>query len=251
MTEKTINGQKFTFFDNISELSIERYHQYSRYMLVASGIGDSLSDIDDHLGKIIRLMAVDVKKAEKEVRNLRQNLYMVQNQLDLRYKGFLFLTKSVNGEPWTDFSDEGIEKLYSIVNQESVKTMVEVMQPIISTIDEALERYFPSFFEDAGDKNRLSLVRKRALMLVDEIVNEKDHKEDLKELDKDIFRYYTPKDFENDKAVVEFDKNFEEMCLFLSKEFGGEIKNKSVMEFYSAYNIVLEQNKKIKTKRRK
>lgn len=251
MTEATINGNKFEFFESISEISIERYHQYSRYMLVASGIGDSLADVDEHLGKILRLMTTDIKKAHQEVKNLRQNLYMVQNQLDLRFKGFMFLTNSVNGEKWEDFSDAGIEKLYAMIKGESLEHMAEVMQPIISGIDEALERYFPSFYDDASDKNRLSLARKRALLLVDEIVNENNHKEELKELDESIFRYYKPKDFENDKAVVEFDKNFEEMCLFLSKEFGGEIKNKSVMEFYSAYNILVEQNKKIKTKRRK
>lgn len=251
MREEKINGHTFSFYDNISELPISRFHAYSRYMLVASGVGDTLEDIDNHIGKIIRLLQVDVKKAHQELLNLRQNLFMVQNELDIRYKGFLFLTSSVNGEKWEDFSDAGIEKLYKMVWGEQVGRMNETMAGIVGAIDDGLSRYFPGFFADSGDKNMTELLRKRALLRVDEVVNGKDHKEELEQLDGDIFRYYTPKDFENDKAVVEYDKNFEEMCLFLSKEFGGEVKNRSVMEFYTAYKVLDEQNRKTKNKRRK
>lgn len=246
MRKDTINGHKIEFYDDISELSVERFHQYSRYMLVASGVGDSIDDIDKHINKIMALLTRDVKKAQQELLNLRQNLFMVANQRDVRHKGFMFLAKSVDGVDWEDFSDKGIEELYQIVNGENITHFNRVMGEVISEIDEQLQRYFPEMFDDAEEKNHCDLLRKRALLQIDEIHNGADHTKEIEAIADEIWKNYVPKSFENDKSVVEFDRQFENMCLILSKEFSGGVKGYTVMEFYSAYNLLKEQQKEIK-----
>lgn len=251
MRKETINGHKFVFYDDISELPIERFHQYSRYMLVASGIGDTLEDIDKHINKILQLLSIDVKKAHQEVLNLRQCLFLVANQKDIQHKGFFFLTKSVDGAPWEDFTDSGIEELFELVKDSSVKEIETAMMSVIAKIDDGLHQYFPEMFEDSMEKNRADLLRKRAMLRIDEIQNGRDHTKEIEEIAEQMARQYTPKNFENDKVVVDFDRQFENMCLILSKEFQGGVKGYTVMEFYSAYNLLKEQQKELKKLKKK
>lgn len=251
MRKEKINGHIFEFFDEIGEMPIGRFHSYSRYMLVACGVGDSLADIDEHITKIMQFLTIDLKKAERELLNLRHNLYMVMNEMDVRYKGFLYFTYSVDGRVWEDFSDNGIEQLYQMTNGERVKELNRITNEVVSKIDEALKQYFPNFFDSSVDKNRLDMMRRRALLQVDEILNKSDKGKEITELTKRMFVGVVPKDFDNDKAVVEFDRQFENMCLILSKEFGGKVKDYSIMEFYSAYNLMNEQQKEIEKIRKR
>ena len=54
MKEEKINGHRFEFYDSIEDLPIVRFHKYSKYMLVASGIGDSIADVDEHIERIMK-----------------------------------------------------------------------------------------------------------------------------------------------------------------------------------------------------
>lgn len=246
MREVTLNGHKIVLHDDISELSIERFHEYSRYMLIATGVGDTLADIDKHITAINELMIRNPHKAQQELLNLRQNIILISNNRDFRNKAFLFFVISVDGEKWEDFSDNGIERLYQLVNKESVEAMNKALGDVIREIDDQLVRYFPEMYDDARDKNRCDLLRKRALLQVDEIRNGADHSKEIDDITTRIWEGYEPKSYENDKAIVDFDRQFENMCLILSKEFQGGVKGFTVMEFYSAYNLLKEREKEMK-----
>lgn len=246
MRKITLNGHKIEVHDDISELSVERFHQYSRYSLIASGIGDSLSDIDKHIKAINELLTRDVKKAQQELLNLRQNLILVLNERDFRHKSFLFLVISVDGEKWMDFSDNGIERLYQLVNDAPLAEFDKALADVLREIDDQITRYFPEMFEDSWEKNRCDLLRKRAMLQVDEMNNGADHSDEIKKISDQIWEKYEPKSYENDKAIVDFDRQFENMCLILSKEFQGGVKGYTVMEFYSAYNLLKERDKEMK-----
>lgn len=246
MREVRLNEHKIEVFDDISELSIERFHEYSRYTLIATGVGDSITDIDKHIEAINALLFVDVAKAQQELLNLRQNLILIANKMDFRHKSFLFLVKSVDGKDWENFSDAGIDKLYKLVNKASLAEFNKAMNGVIAEIDDQLVRYFPEMFDDASEKNRLDAMRKRAMLMLDTISNGADHTKEIERLSSQIWEKYEPKSFENDKAIVEFDRQFENMCLILSKEFQGGVKGYTVMEFYSAYNLLKEREKEMK-----
>ncbi len=246
MKKLTLNGHKLEVFNDIAELSVERFHQYSRYSLIASGIGDSLADIDKHIKAINELLTRDVKKAQQELLNLRQNLILVLNERDFRHKSMLFLVNSVDGVKWEDFSDEGIDELYSLLNKTSLMEFDKALALVIKDIDEQMLRYFPEMFDDTNDKNICDLLRKKTLLQIDSIQNGTDHSKEIEKISTQIWDKYEPKSFENDKAVVDFDRQFENMCLILSKEFQGGVKGYTVMEFYSAYNLLKERDKEMK-----
>lgn len=240
------NNHKFEFYNDISELPIKQFHLYSKYVLLESGIGDTFSDIDSHITRIIEFMKNDTNKAYKELLNLRQCLYVVLNNQDLHNKAFLCLIKKVDDKMWADFSEGGLESLYSLVGRIPQGEFDKVAIEIRNRIDNDLSLYFPSIFSNARERNYLELLRKRALLQVDSIVNKKNHDSELEEIKTKMFSMYNVQSFEGkDSAEIAFDKQFEDMCLALAKEFGGKVKEYSVMEYYSAYERLDKQAKEM------
>ena len=255
MRKEEINGHTFEFYDSIEDLPISQFHKYSKYILVDAGVGGDISSIDNRIGKILQLIGVDDKKAYQEVLNLRQSIYMVMNEADTRNKGFLCMVCKVDGKRWDDFSDSGIDELYMMVQSAETKELVKVFAEIKGRIDDELETYFPDLFSDVSSKNIEAIAEKRAMLQLDSIINDADHEEEIARLTKSMGGFYKPKSFEegDENAEVMYDKQFEAMCLAMSKEFGGMVKGYSVMEFYSAYESLERQRKefeKIKNRRK-
>lgn len=247
-----INGHKFEFYETIDSLPISQFHLYSKYALVQSGIGDSLADIDTHLNRIMSFLRNDVKKASQEILNLRRNIYAILNEDDFRHKAILCLVKNVDGKKWTEWTDEGINTLYGMILSEPLRKMIEIEDKIKSRLDAELMQYFPEIFASSIEKNYNETLRQRALLQLSEIIDKEDHTEQIQALTDKIFWYYDPKNFEGNKsAEIEFDKQFEEMCLAISREFGGIVKNYTVMEFYSAQNMLIAQQKELKKMQKK
>lgn len=251
MIDVKINKHDFVFYDNIEDLPIVQYHRYSKYCLVECGVGDSIADIDRHIGKIIGLLD-DKQKAYKELLNLRQNMAMILGENDIHSKATLCLVHSVDGRLWEDFTDRGLCKLYELVKDARYKDMEAVAVRVRDAIDNDLKLYFPKIFSDSGHKNYLDLLRKRALLQIANI-NGEDNQDAIDKVTRDIYAVQSVKVFVGSESdEIAFDKQFADMCLLLSKEFGGDVKRYSTMEFYTAFERLEKQNneiKKLKNKR--
>lgn len=255
MIKTTINNHEFVFYDNIEDLPIKQFHKYGKYSLVDGGIGDSIQDIDKHITRVLQFMEFDVSKAKKELMNLRQSLYMVANEVDFHRKATLCLVKSVDGNDWTDFSDSGIDSLYAMAQDATIREIEDVAEKIRNEIDTALQTYFPKVFNDSSSKNYLDMMRKRALLQVEQMVKGEDHAEEIRKITEDLFSTSSPHSFSGSESEeIKFDKQFEDMCLVMAKEFGGDIKKYTTMEFYSAFERLLkqsEENKKLMNRRKR
>lgn len=254
MIEKRIGGHDVAFYDNIEDLPIVQFHKYGRYLLVEGGIGDTIQDIDRHITRVANFLS-DRKKAVQELMNLRHSIYVVATEQDIRTKATLCLIKSVDGVDWEDFSDSGLQRLYELLNGASVKEMDELAKKVREAIDENLLQYFPKVFEDSTQKNFTDLLRKRALLQLTAMVKGEDNKAEIESVDESIHRMQNPKGFiGQDSEEVRYDKQFEDMCLLMAKEFGGGIKKYSTMEFYTAFERLTRQYneaKKLRNRRTK
>lgn len=254
MIEKSIGNHKVAFYDNIEDLPIVQFHKYGRYLLVEGGIGDTIQDIDRHITRVANFLS-DRKKAVQELMNLRHCIYVVATEQDIRTKATLCLIKSVDGVDWEDFSDSGLQRLYEMLNGASVKEMDELAKKVREAIDENLLQYFPKVFEDSTQKNFTDLLRKRALLQLTAMVKGEDNKAEIESVDESIHRMQNPKGFiGQDSEEVRYDKQFEDMCLLMAKEFGGGIKKYSTMEFYTAFERLTRQYneaKKLRNRRTK
>ena len=253
MIVKEINKHKVIFYDSVEDLPIVQFHRYSKIILIESGIGDTIQDIDRHITRVMNFLG-DTKKAYQELLNLRQCIYMVASEQDIHHKATLCLIKQVDGKDWTDFSDSGLETLYRLVNGASVREMEELAEKVRTAIDENLLQYFPKVFEDAMQKNYTDLLRKRALLQIQAIVKDENKEDEIKSVTEQIYRMQNPKGFMGaESEEVRFDKQFEDMCLLMAKEFGGGIKKYTTMEFYTAFERLTRQYneaKKIRSKKR-
>lgn len=251
MIERTVGGHKLVFYDSVEDLPIVQFHRYSKFLLVESGIGDNINDIDKHITKIINFFG-DRKKMQQELMNLRQCLYIIATEQDIHNKATLCLVRSVDGKDWTDFSDSGLDQLYKLVNGASVRELDSVAAKVRDAIDENLIQYFPKVFEDSLQKNYVDLLRKRALLQIASIVKEEDNSAEIEQVNKGIYRMQVPKGFMGqDSEEVRFDKQFEDMCLLMAKEFGGGIKRYTTMEFYTAFERLTKQYNEAKKFRNK
>lgn len=254
MIEKSIGGHEVAFYDSVEDLPIVQFHRYSKYLLVEGGIGDNISDIDRHISRIMKFLD-DKRKATQELLNLRQCIYVVATEQDIRMKATLCLIKSVDGKDWADFSDSGLERLYLMLNKASVKEMDALAAEVRDAIDEHLVQYFPKVFEDSTQKNFTDLLRKRALLQINAMVRGEDNKDEIARVEADINQMQNPKGYMGqDSEEVRFDKQFEDMCLLMAKEFGGGIKKYTTMEFYAAFERLTRQYneaKKLRNRRTK
>lgn len=242
MISKRLNGHDVVFYDSVEDLPVVQFHRYSKYILVEGGIGDNINDIDRHISRILQFIRTDIKKATQEILNLRQCLYVVATEQDIHNKATLCLIKSVDGRDWTDFSDNGLDRLYEVVNGASLKELDEIAAKVRDAIDENLLQYFPHVFEDSTQKNYTDLLRQRAMLQITAIVKEEDNSDKVEEVTQKILSMQNPKGFMGaDSEEVRFDKQFEDMCLLMAKEFGGGIKKFTTMEFYTAFERLTRQ----------
>jgi len=252
MVSKTVNGHTLVFYDSIEDLPITQFHRYSKHLLVAGGVGDSIADIDRHITRVINFLN-DPKKAYQELINLRQCIYLVATEQDVRNKATLCLVKNVDGKRWTDYSDSGLEELYQMINDATKKDLDTIAKEVGDRIDSNLMQYFPSIFEDASQKNYVDLLRKRAVLQIGAIVNGDDNEEQIKDVTAKMYAMQNPKGFAGPESEeVRFDKQFEDMCLLMAKEFGGGIKQYTTTEFYTAFERLTRQyNETTKLRRRR
>lgn len=252
MKKATISGHIFEFYDSIDSLPIKQFHLYTKYMLIYSGIGDGIEGIDAHIGKIASYINTDPKRAINELLNYRRCLYSIMTETDYRHKANMCLVKSVDNKEWTDYTEDGINSLYEMVTTEEERTMRELGLSLKRRIDDELMTYFPEMFSTSVEKNQTDLLRRRALLQLAEIMEGADNTEAIKALESQIYAMADTRNFEGTgSAEIETDKRFEEMCLVLAKEFGGKVKDYSVMEFYSANKLLNERQKQMNKTRKK
>ncbi len=83
-------------------------------------------------------------------------------------------------------------------------------------------------------------------MEIDEILEEKDHSDQITIIDKYILGMIEVPDFTGFGDDKQHDKDFESLCAYMQKETTRNIKRLTVMEFYSLL-INIKNRKDVKT----
>lgn len=90
------------------------------------------------------------------------------------------------------------------------------------------------------------------MLQLDFLANGVDHDEEIGRLDAKIFARYTPSNFDGAKSIeVEYNKQFESVCLVIAQQTSLAPKVLTVLQFYSALEDIKKQAKyKTKNDRR-
>ena len=115
-TEK-VNGHTITYYDgDVTELPAGRFQKFNKFLLLDSGIGGDIQDVDNHIERLRVYVHKDTEKALLELENMRQNIYLIMRGITPKHLAFCTLIFKINGEPVDDMSDEGIKALHKRLN---------------------------------------------------------------------------------------------------------------------------------------
>lgn len=255
MKEVKLAGHKVELFNSIEDLPIKRFHKYNKCMLVDAGVGSDLSSFDAHIERVVRFIKIDKKEeAAKEMENMRQNIYMMMQEVSPQHMAFACLVHSIDGKIYDDMSDDGLRKVLTLLGGTPHKEITSLSEEVKKKIDTELSLYFPKIFDDAATKEYYDLLKARAKAMLTCIIDgdSEDNKKRVEELTDKLLLFNKPKTFTgSDSMEVQYDKQFETMCLTISENLHADAKKMTVMEYYNAYNYIEKQLKAHKTQNKR
>lgn len=105
--------------------------------------------------------------------------------------------------------------------------------------------YFPSQFDDAAVKEFHDKLKSKSLLQLDNLIRRTDHEQEIQQIDDFLLMLARPTIFSGkESAEIKYDKQFEDMCLFLSHELSVNVENLSVLQFYNSFEYIKKQRKK-------
>lgn len=242
MITHTIAGHTIKVYDSIDNMPIINFHVHNRLMLIDSGIGSELSDIDSHIVKIANFISTNPNLAVKELTNLQQSLYYISQNVSPKYLAYMAFINEFDGEKVTDLSDENLMKLFNKLNTESVSLLDKVFKFLKKKISDELEIYFPSVINDVSVKEIYGLIKRRTNILLHQIITNEDVSKDLEDINNTIIGHDKPKTFNGkDSILIKMDKQFEQMCLVISQKLNSNAKVMTVAEYYNAVEIISDK----------
>lgn len=247
---QTIKIGKHTveMYDTIEELPIVRFHKYQKLLLIDAGIGADIHAFDQRIEKARRfLMDNKPDKAQQELENLRQSVYFIQNGINPKHRAFAALVAKLDGVECNDVSDDGLAKLTDTLNDAPESELTAQLEAVKKKIDAELRLYFPTLFADSEVKEYYDLLKKRTMAVLENIIAGKDVPDKTPEIEKlttALITYSNPKTFAGSDGVeIQFDRQFENLCLVLSEQLHVKPKEYSVLEFYNAFDFVQQRAK--------
>ena len=249
-----IKGLKVEMYDSIEDLPITRFHKYNKMLLVDSGIGSDLTDFDRHIEKAMQYaVAREPEKVVSELQNMRQNVYFILSGLSPRHLAFAVLVKSINNKDCNDISDDGLQKIINIFADVPAREITAQFEAVKKKIDEELRLYFPALFDDATLKEYYDLLKSRTMTVLHTIIAGETTDEDannIERLTKELITYFNPQNFAGSEGVeVQHDRQFENMCLIISRNLHSDPKKYTVLEYYNAFEFIKKEAQKAKSRK--
>ena len=248
MVTAKIGKHTVEFYDTIEELPIVRFHKYQKLLLVDAGIGSDIAAFDQRIEKTRRfLMAGKPEQAQQELENMRQCVFLIQSGVNPKHRAFAALVTKIDGQDCTDIGDDALAAITEKLNDVPKSELTAQLEAVKKKIDGELTLYFPALFNDSDVKEYYDILRKRTLEILNGIVAGVDDPAGAEIVDKlttALITYSNPKMFTGSDGVeIQFERQFENLCLVLSEQLHVEPKKYTVLEFYNAFDFVKERAK--------
>ena len=248
MVTAKIGKHTVEYYDTIDELPIVRFHKYQKLLLIDAGIGADIAAFDQRIEGTRRfLMAGKSEQAQQELENMRQCVFFIQTGVNPKHRAFAALVAKIDGQECTDIGDDALAAITEKLSDAPESELTAQLEAVKKKIDGELTLYFPALFDDASVKEYYDILRKRTLEILNGIVAGIDDPAGSEIVDKlttALITYSNPKSFTGSNGVeIQFDRQFENLCLALSEQLHVEPKKYSVLEFYNAFDFVKERAK--------
>ena len=244
-----VNKHKVEIYDSIDELPIQRFQKYNKFLLIDSGVGSDLQDVLNHIDRAKIYIKSNPAMAMTELENMRQSIYLVKDELSPKYMAFAVLVKKIDGEEMNDLSDAGLRKVLEILSEAKKGWLDGVLNSVKKKIDRELSLYFPGKFDDANQKEYFDNLREHTKLRLEEIISGENMEESCKAIETRLALLSKPRIFWGAKSVeIEYDKQFEEMCLILAHNLQVQPYTMTVLQFYNAFDYLKKLTARNKAK---
>lgn len=249
MVTVKIGCHEVELYDAIDELPIVRFHKYQKLLMIDSGIGSDIQGFDRRIEKARRyLMTGKNEQAQKELDNLRQCVFFIMNEVAPKHLAFAVLVSKIDGQPRNEMTDDALSKTLDMLNDAPAKDLTAQLEAVKKKIDAELTTYFPKLFNDSEVKEYFVLLRQRTMEVLRNIiagVRDPNRTKRVDELTTELITYSNPQKYDgSDGAEIQFDRQFENLCILLGHELNVQPKEYTVLEFYNAFEYLQERNKK-------
>lgn len=242
MKKIKVKNRVLEVYDSIEEMPIINFQKFNKYLLIDSGIGSDADDIDAHISRIAKLIKTDASRALLELQNMRQNIYMVANEISPKYLAFTALIYSIDGKRIFDYSDENLKSILQDFQHVKHNWLIDLVLELKKKVNLELEAYFPAEFIDAKEKEAYDKIKQRTLLILESIKTGNRNNKELELIDLSLLSLYKPKSFMGpESAEIKYDKQFETTCLAIAKETGLDAKTMTVLQFYNAVEHLKQQ----------
>lgn len=244
-----VNKHTVEIYDSIDELPIQRFQKYNKFLLIDSGVGSDLQDVLNHIDRAKIYIQSNPAMAMTELENMRQSIYLVKDELSPKYMAFAVLVKKIDGEEMNDMSDAGLKKVLEILSEAKKGWLDGVLNSVKKKIDRELSLYFPGKFDDANQKEYFDNLREHTKLRLEEIISGENMEESCKAIETRLALLSKPRIFWGAKSVeIDYDKQFEEMCLILSHNLQVNPYTMTVLQFYNAFDYLKKLTSRNKAK---
>lgn len=238
----TINNKIIKMYDSIDEMPIVNFQKYNKCAVMDASLGSDIESVDEHIVNLAKLIKTDMKKAQQELQNMRQNLHMIVSKVSPKYMAFAALIHSINGEKITDLSDDNLIAILDDIREIKHSVIVDFLIWLKKKLQTELELYFPTEFESAKEKEIYQKLKQKAIYMLQGIANGTDNSKQIAEIDSYLFSLYKPKSFfGKDSVEIIYDKQFETSCILISKETGTDAKKMTVLQYYNSLELIKKE----------
>lgn len=243
MKNLTVNKKTVRVYDSIDEMPIINFQKYNKYLLIDSGIGSDVDDIDAHIARIAKFIkSNNAKKALQELQNMRQNMYMVNSEISPKYLAFAALIHSIDGEEVNDLSDDGLKNVLAKLKEIKHSKIIDFLVWLKKKVTTELEMYFPRDFVNPKEKDAYDKLKQRTLFVLDSMINGTDNSEQIETIDIVMLNMHSPKSYIGSESVeIKYDKQFESTCLLIAQKTNMDAKKMTVLQFYNAVDNIKQQ----------
>lgn len=243
MKNLIVNKKVVRVYDSIDEMPIINFQKYNKYLLIDSGIGSDVDDIDAHIARIAKFIkSNNAKKALQELQNMRQNMYMVNSEISPKYLAFAALIHSIDGEEVNDLSDDGLKNVLARLKEIKHSKIIDFLVWLKKKVTTELEMYFPGDFVNPKEKDAYDKLKQRTLFVLDSMINGTDNSEQIETIDMVMLNMHSPKSYIGSESVeIKYDKQFESTCLLIAQKTSMDAKKMTVLQFYNAVDNIKQQ----------
>lgn len=245
MITKNINGHVVKIYDSIEELPIINFQKYNKFMLIDSVIGGDIADIDMSMLKVLKYIQLgDTDLAVKQLDNMRNAMHLVAQEISPKYLAFTALIAEIDSKPVTDLSDSNLMAILTLLNTERKYFIDSVLLQFKKKVDIELGTYFPKSQNSSYTKELYGKLKDRVLLELEYIISDIYDYDAIDKMDTELLLSSKPKVFSGpDSFEIKNDKQFNDLCLTISKSLNVDVKKLTVFEFYNAIEYIEKNNK--------